>query len=310
MEDKYGYAMLSDARVIKTGENFDAELAANTFLAGLFDTLHNNHIDEEKMAIKLDVSTKEFTKEGVAIRDKAAFEFSIAASVASGYGTSNNISVLVELNKYTNWFIRKCTLDDQLIHCKKILQVLGGYTVGLATAGLNAAFITTLTEDITQMEALTLIPQDMIDAHKALKIQFVDHMGKSKEFLDKQMDKAMELYRITNVPFYLLYTASRKARHHHRKRKLPVPDPEATTGILELMVLFKESMDAAAGVSFIVPVLNISQTTDEDGEIYCDQLVPGTYTAKLTMDGYKSIEFEFTIEAAKTNMLQFLMEKL
>lgn len=260
------------------------------------------------MAIKLDVSTKEFTKEGLAIRDKSAFEFGIAASVASAYGTTNHITALIELNKYTQWFIRKTLLDDQLIHCKKILEVISAHSAALAGAGINAAFITTLTDDITQMQALTVIPQDMIDAHKATKIEFVDHMEKSKKFLDKEMDKAMELYRITNMSFYLLYIASRRTRHHHMKRKLIAPDTETTTGILELLILFKEGLGPAAGTSLVVTGLNISEIADEEGETYNDGIVPGTYHGKLSMEGYKDIEFDFTIEAGKTCMLQFLME--
>lgn len=310
MEDKYGYAMLSDSRVISTGKKFQTELDANEFLDGLFAQLTTNHTEEENLAIKLDVSTKEFTKEGVAIRDKAAFEFSIAASVASAYGTNKNITALVELNKYTYWFIRKSTLDDQLIHSKKILEVIGLNSAGLTTAGINAAMITTLTNDITQMNQLALVPQDMIDAHKATKTEFVNHMAASKIFMDTQLDKAMQLYRITNMDFYLLYTASRRARHHHMKRKLPIPDPETTTGILELMVLFKDSMESAAGVNFVVALLNIAETTDEDGETYNDLLAPGTYHGKLSLEGYNDIEFDFTIEAGKTCALQFLMEKV
>ena len=92
------------------------------------------------------------------------------------------------------------------------------------------------------------------------------------------------------------------------KRKAVVPDPETTTGILELLLLFKDSMEPAAGVSFVVSSLNISEISDAEGETYNDELVPGTYHGKLSLEGYKDIEFDFTIEAGKTCTLQFLME--
>ena len=118
----------------------------------------------------------------------------------------------------------------------------------------------------------------------------------------------MGMYRLTNMTLYLAYLAARRARHHHMKRKSKPVDPETTTGILELLILFKDSMEPAVGTSFVAPTLNISETADAEGETYNDALAPGSYHGKLSLEGYKDIEFDFTIEAGKTCALQFLLE--
>jgi len=130
----------------------------------------------------------------------------------------------------------------------------------------------------------------------------------TKKILDKEMEPFMEIYRQEFVEFYLAYLAARKVRHHHMKRKAKLPDLETTTGTVELLVLDKVRMEPLAGVNFMVMALNLSESTDMDGETYNDEIAPGSYAGVLSCDGYKSMSFDFVIKAGETSTLQFLME--
>ena len=92
------------------------------------------------------------------------------------------------------------------------------------------------------------------------------------------------------------------------KRKAKLPDVEKTTGTIELLVLDKVRMEPLAGVNFMVMALNLSESTDMDGETYNDEIAPGSYAGVLSCDGYKSMSFDFVIKAGETSTLQFLME--
>jgi hypothetical protein len=86
-------------------------------------------------------------------------------------------------------------------------------------------------------------------------------------------------------------------------------DNETTTGILSLIaydILTKEPME---GVLNSISSLKYSNTTDEDGEDYADGIKPGDYQGTLFFDGYKPLNYAFTIEAGKTTTLQLYMEK-
>lgn len=167
-----------------------------------------------------------------------------------------------------------------------------------------------LNKSITEMEKAAVIPQQIIDQHKIDKKKFDDHLTMCRKFLDKQMDKGMQIYRIKNINFYMAYTAARKVRHYHVKRKTTEVDLETTTGILELLVFDKSTAMPLPNVKLVVAALNLVTNTDEDGETYSDKLIPGKYQGKLFCDGYKTIDIEIIIEAGKSCTKQFLMETL
>ena len=306
MEDQHGYFILSTNQILAVRDQYQAAFSTNQALSGLFDTLVLQKKSADVLALKLDTSTKESTLASEAIRDKAATDLSIAAAVASGYGAGNNNTDLKDLGRFTYTELRKCTLAKQLTDSKKIMGLINQHAAVLAHSGIDAGMIADLNDDVTQMEHLTVIPQNIIDEHKNDKVQFAALMDEMRKTL-VQIDKLMQLYRLKNMNFYLAYTAARKVRHHHLKRKLAVVDTETTTGILELLILDKTTEEPLAGAKLMVAALNLVVESDEDGETYTDCIAPATYQAKMMMDGYATIDFDFVIEAGKTCSKQFLM---
>jgi len=306
MDDIKAYFLLALRRILNGTSSYAAELTANPGLADLFDALAAMLAGLDVRALKLAGSTKEFTKAGKAIRSKAAEDLSIAAMVASGYGAAHAITLLKNLNVFTKSALRYDTLENQILNSKKIMEDITPSATALATVGLDAAMMTLFTDDIAKLETLTVIPQDMIRAHKNEKILMETDMADDKKFLVEQLDKVMQLYKIKNMAFYLTYTAARRVSHHHIKRKLKPVDP--TTGTLEIMVLAKSDLEAMVDATFVVESLGLTMLTDADGEIFKDGLAPGVYHGKLSKEGFKDVVFDFTIVAGKTCAVQFLME--
>jgi hypothetical protein len=310
MEDKYGYKVVSVGRILGLRSTYSSEFTANLGLDAMYDKLQIFKDAADTSLLKLDTSTKAHTESGKAIREKAATDFSIVASIASAYGAGNNNDELKGLDRFTFSKLRYASVSNQITDSKKIKLVITPHLAALANNGLDAALLATIGDDLTQLETLTQVPQNMIDAHKAEKIIFVDNLDDAQKFLEEQIDKTMQQYKLKNMALYLGYLAARKVRHHHLKRKLRLPDAETTTGILETLLLFKDTLEPAAGASLVIALLNISETADAEGETYNDEIAPGTYHGKISMEGYLDIEFDFTIEVGKTCDLQFLLEKV
>lgn len=306
MDNRISYDILAMNRTMQCSVNFQSELTANTGLAGMFGTLGGYRDTAEASALKLNITTKEFTIAGVDIREKCAFELSIGASVASGYGAAHNITALKNLNSFTKTELLKGPLEEQILSSKKIIEEITPHATVLQTVGLSAAMLGGFSADITLMENLTKIPQNMIDAHKIEKGLLLDHLGLVQKFYDEQLDRVMQLYKIVNMTFFLSYTAARKVRHHHTKRKIKPADP--TTGTLETYLVYKSNLEPVPDATYTVTSLNITMMTDVDGETFKDGLAPGTYHGKFSKTGYKDVVFDFTIVAGKTCALQFVME--
>jgi uncharacterized protein YcgL (UPF0745 family) len=166
-----------------------------------------------------------------------------------------------------------------------------------------------LQNGLEKLQNLTKVPQNMIDNHKNTKILFLIKLDEMHKLLEEQIDGTMELYRIVNMGFYLMYTASRKVRHHHRKRKLPEIKEVITTGTLELMVLEKNTTEPLVNAKLLLAKLNLTLDVDMDGEVFKGDLEPDTYNASLICEGFEDIYFVFKIEAGKTTAMQFLMVK-
>ena len=310
MDDSNIYFMESQQRIadIKLNPVQLAVINASVGVKDLFtrndDYLTTSHAWQQKLLI----SSKPYTVAGVDIKSLAAQTFSITAKNMSGYGVKINDTTLIGLKSLSYSKLYKKTPTALHAECENILALISLHSAGLVDYNIDAAFTAMLVTLAKDMKNLTKLPAAVIAQHANDYKEYMLHEDVVRKFYDTEMDPVMGMYKLTNMTLYLAYLAARRVRHHHMKHK-PIPvDPETTTGILELLLLFKDSMEPAAGVNLVVSDLNISEISDAEGETYNDLLAPGTYHAKLSMDGYKSIEFDFTIEAGKTCAMQFLME--
>jgi len=308
MEDRDAYMVLSIQRVLDIGTTYQAEINKNLFLKGLFTALAAGKVYTDSLILKLDTSSVSYTEASDTVRDEAAKNFSIIAGTISAYGIANNNAELSGFNRYTYSELRQSTLMKQLTDTSKILEGVNNNQTALTDAGIDSLLAGELQSLYTNMLQLTKVPQNVIDEHKNNRQLLKAYLKDERHKLSEQMDGAMGIYKMKNLLFYLAYTAARKVRHHHLKRKFKELDVETTTGILELLVLDKLTNEPLPGAQLLIASLNIVETFDEDGETYNDKIAPGSYQAKLFMEGYKDVEFSFVIEAGKYTTLQFVME--
>jgi len=305
----YTIEMLNRVYAMKSNTAYQAEISGTTATSDFFDRVGDLLTTAKDWELKLAKSSKPFTIAGVDIKDVVAQNFSATASAMSSYGVKIGDAQLTGLkNEYNYSKLMRTPIVDLQNDIAVILGLITANKTPLADYKIDVAYTTNLTTLAAKLESVAKLPQDVIKQHALDMKQWESHLKIIKKFFDKEMDPFMEIYKVTMVVLYMAYIAARKVRHHHLKRKPKVVDPETTTGILELMVLFKASLDPAVGANYVVTALGISGTTDEDAETYDDGIKPGTYHGKISMDGYKDIEFDFTIEAGKTTSLQFLLE--
>jgi hypothetical protein len=310
MEDVNIYFIESQRRLVdmKTNPDYQGEISGTPATKQLFIRTEDDYNISLGWQQKLLVSSKPFTVAGVDIKSLAALNFSATAKAMSSYGVKISNSTLIGLKSLSYTKLYRKTTTALSADCENILALISQHAAGLADYKIDAPFTAKLVIIAKDLKDLTKLPLAVVTKHANDYDEYMLHEKKVRKFFDTEMDTFMQIYRLTDMGLYLAYLAARRSRHHHLKRKAKPIDPETTTGMLELLLLLKDSMAPAAGVNFVIVSLSISESSDEDGEIYIDGLAPGTYHGKLSMEGYKDIEFDLTIEAGKTCSMQFLME--
>ena len=313
MKDESIYFIEMQKKVGKLDDVADYHALINHSAAcrDLFDREKAYTVLSSQYQLRLDTSSKQYTKEGVEIKKSAATDFSITASTMSSYGVKINNTELAGLKeRFTFTNLYKKTEVALLADCNLILNLIDQNTAGLEDYNIDASYTTALRNTATNLETVTQLPQDVIKQHAEDNKMYEDHEKEVKKFFKKEMDPFMKIYMKINMPFYLAYLGARHVRHHHLKRKPKIVDTETTTGILDMLVLEKDTLHPLADVGFVIPSLNISESSDEDGDIYIDEIVPGGYKGKLHAEGYKDVDVDLVVKVGETTGLQFLMEKV
>jgi hypothetical protein len=85
--------------------------------------------------------------------------------------------------------------------------------------------------------------------------------------------------------------------------------PDIRSGTLDLTVYEQGTNAPLPDVTFSIPSLQIICISDQHGKIIKKDIPPASYQGILSLPGYKTIEFNITIEARQTAFLQFFLEK-
>jgi len=309
MEDSSLYYIESEARVMDLDlvEVFHDEIVATGACTDFFGRGKGFYLEHLDWQQKLEKSSKQFTIAGVDIKVVCATNFSITASVMSSYGVKIEDSDLIGLKKFTYSVLNKKTPVAMLADCRNIISFIEPNLEGLGDYRIDEDYRDNLVDLADKLETLSKLPLAVIKQHANDKKQFEASEKKSRKFYDTEFDPFMEIYRIVDVSFYLAYTAARKVRHHHLKRKKPA-GPVPTTGTLETMVVMKTTLLPVAGATLVIERVEKTYITDADGETYTGGLLPGLHHGKIVKKDCNDIVFDFTIVAGKTCAMQFVME--
>ena len=152
-------------------------------------------------------------------------------------------------------------------------------------------------------------PGKIIEAGKSVKEETTVEYHAIDLILSQRMDKMVYSYKDTNPDFYLEYHNARKIGGYKKKKVVP-PAPDSLTGTLHLNASSSSTGLAILGAIFTILSINFGAVTDVNGEIVNEKMLPGTYTGRLTCDGYTPIDFTFIITKAMICELGFMMEEI
>ncbi len=261
----------------------------------------------DALCVKLEWKTMGITKVGVAFKSDIAFNFSIAGMAISGLGDKIGDGKLSGMDSYTYTQLFETSKEQLSKSMTNILEVINLNKLPLEEFGITLPFISKLTAFKTDYDTTAFATKYAIDAHKVTKGLLDTLLGQMKGVISSQLDKPAAMFQLNNIEFYNLYKSARKVSHHHIHDKKPLP-PDSLTGALALTALNKLTGLALINATLSVMSINYIGTTDINGEISNDKLLPGEYSGTLTCPGFTPVDFTFTIIKGEITELGFMME--
>ena len=175
--------------------------------------------------------------------------------------------------------------------------VQGLYELGKDHTGLVADFgITATSLDAFKMTGNTFadslghieLPRD---ARVRATARIAELMNESRIFLRKELDPAIEaLFMNTDPEFLELYRKAREVHYrtrHRQENELPV-----NTAIVTFVFTNAGTGEPIEGVAIALNGIVSPELSDENGEIYLDTLIPGTYHIAASAPGYQPLEWD------------------
>ncbi len=261
----------------------------------------------DALGLKLEWKTSGITIENTKLKKEISFKYSITCSAISALGDKTGDGKLSSMKIYTETALFETPKEQFKIAMSNILDVVDTNKTPLLKYKITPAFILELKALQTSYDADAFAPKNAIDAHKVTKGLLDTEVVEMKVILISEMDKPGEMFRLDDVEFYNLYRAARKVPHHHIHDKSPIT-PTATTGVIALTTLDKETGLPLSGVEFTILSINFIAYTDANGELAKDKLIPGEYEGTLTLAGKAPVNVTFTIVKGEITDLGFMME--
>ena len=184
-----------------------------------------------------------------------------------------------ELNKVIN------TQSKLILFLKNFVVTLNKYKAELLLKGLSQTTIDDIIHLTTDVETAN------IQQEQAKKARYVATGNRVKAYdelwkLIAAIAKAGKII-FENDPIkqreYILDVSP-------KKKTVKIADAEVNAAIFQGTVTDAETDEVIEDAMVEILGTTISTTTDEDGEFYTDEVVPGTYTIKITAVGYKDFQ--------------------
>jgi len=207
-------------------------------------------------------------------KDLALQAANIAAAVCAFASASGNIGLKQEMKYGLTTLLR---MKDGMLGpvCQNIHAVATADIADLAdyniTAPLLTAFSSAIDGYIATVPSTRNAVADSATALVALDTLFAD----ADEIVKNQMDKTAQQFLLTHPDFYNNYRSNRI-----------ILDPASTSSQIKGKVLKAGSPDPLAGASVEVVGGGITATSDAKGIFRFKPIQPGTYSLKVTLEGY------------------------
>ena len=205
-----------------------------------------------------------------------------------------------ELKKVIN------TQSKLILFLKNFVVTLNKYKTVLLQKGLSQTTIDEITHLSTDLDTAN------IKQEQAKKARYIATGNRVKAY-----DELWKLTATIAKAGKLIFEDDPDNQHNYildvspKKKTVKLAEKEVNAAIFQGTVTDAETDEVIEDAMVEILGTTLSTTTDEDGEFYTDEVVPGTYTIKITAVGYKDFqqsgveltsdkeEQEFTFSLAK-----------
>lgn len=245
------------------------------------------------------------TEEKQAQKRELAKLAAVIASVIKGYALTNkNLKLAAEVN-FNESSLVTMKEEDLLSNTRNIHGKAAANLVAMADFGLNQAMLDQLDTYITDFATKKPEPATAKVNKEALTDKLNVLFDETNAILKEKMDTTGRIFSIVDADFFKLYQGSRKIIDRRGKT--------VNTGLLKGTVMGKLAINdkennllANAVLQLIEP--NLVVVTDEKGVFDFDDLDAGTYTLKVSKQGYADlIVKDIEIKKGEDKVLELVM---
>jgi hypothetical protein len=219
-------------------------------------------------------------------------------SILSFYASTVNNQKLLKKINFTRSELRNAR-DNELpgmseqVHAEAVANAAAVLPFGL-TAAMTAALLASLTSYVDHIAR----PRQALTETSAATEQLPPLFTSTTKLLEEQLDKGMELYRVSNPDFYTQYFNAR----------IIVNSPTLTRS---LQASFKDSVTNLPLEHVKVQVdLDIFRRSSELGNIRVQSLDEGPHQLKANLPGYNEVIVNFNVITGETTKLTVLLVKI
>lgn len=174
--------------------------------------------------------------------------------------------------------------DVMLERCKTVKTKANDLVAELADFAIDAALITQFTDRIKDFEKICPKVSEAIDTRKMHTANLDNLIAEASDLLKNEMDRLVVLIDDTHETFKKLYKNARSIDDYHgRRTAAPLPE-----GFGSITGIVSNSVDSGLIEDAVVSLeeLNLTVSTDEDGEYYFEKVPAGVYTMKVSAETY------------------------
>lgn len=233
-------------------------------------------LKEQLLKIKGEAVEKAKHKNALALRA------SIVARVVRAFAISINDNVLRNETDYTESVLAKQRDISIQLNAQIIYERANTNLAALAPFGITAGVMTDLVNAITVYQTHLSSPTVARDKRAGATTELDLKISTANDLLRFQMDDTMQILRLPESKFFRLYTNARKIIDLHGKGSV-------NNGSIKGVVKDMTTNLVIDGALIELLDSDIITSSDALGEFVLD-LAPGTYSIRVTKDGYTDAE--------------------
>ena len=261
----------------------DANITIIATNAGLNNTYKKYLIllaETELLAQEQTLNRTGITIDKKKMREKLALLVETASGIIKTYFDSvNNFDIYTSVNVSLT---KLRTMRDQLLvaHTQTVIDLLTAHQADLAPFGVDAAYITNLSDMQIKYANLSTLPTVARNNKSTATLQLKDKVKEVLTFLKNELDNAMLVVKLSNPAFYITYRNARKTIDSGIRHQ------EITTGSITGVVKQEETNTVIPNALVEIVGTETVIITDNLGEFTIINIPPATYMLKVSIGNY------------------------